>query len=650
MLNKLSLENAFFKAKYHEKKNEYLEAKKLYLGILNVFPLNVRAKERLGSLKKHLQNPPQKEINQLVTYLEQEKLFNVVKRAENLIQSYPDAFLVYNILGLTLHRLQKLDEALLMFNKAFKINPDYADAYYNIGNIFQTENKLSESIKFYNKAISLDSRNSNAFFKKGVALFKQGKLDQSIEAYKTCISLTPNYAQAYNNMGICLFNQNKLKEAIISYNKSLSINSEYANALYNKSIALYELGEEENAINTCKKSILINPGYAEAHSKLGDFLHYKGNLSLAIESYYKAIRLAPYHLDTYNNMGIALHKQFKLNEAIEIFKKSILLSPNQPLVHHNISFALLQAGKIKEGLEEYEWRWKTPKFLLSKRHFSQPYWDGKKSLIGKKILVWSEQGIGETLRWSSCLPILSSLADKCILECQPKLVPLLQRSFPNVEVRHEDRKSDLNRNDFDFHLPMGSLYKCLFDDIIKITKPSSYLVPDPDRVTFWRNRLASLGSGPYVGITWCSSLINSERNKNMSSISEWGPILKTPDITFINLQVNNFHDDLIKARNKFGVEIHDFKDLDQYDNIDDTSALYASLDMVISHSHSPHIISSAVGTPTKLATNRINTSDMNFLHAVPSTSIDIFLRDADEAWEDVFCLIAKDLLKLKKSY
>jgi tetratricopeptide (TPR) repeat protein len=648
MLKKIPLENTLLRAKYHEKKNEHLVAKKLYQDILNVYPLNIRARERLEALKKDLKNPPQKEINQLLTYLEEKKLLNVVKLAENLIAKYPDSFLVYNILGLTLYRLKKSEESLLMLYKAFTIKPDYVDAYYNIGNVFQSENKLSESIKFYNKAISLDPENSNAIYKKAIALFKQGKLDHSIEAYKACVSLAPNFAEAYNNMGICFYNQKKLKEAIISYNKSLSINSEYVNALYNKSLALFELGEEEKAINTCKKSILLNPSYFEAHCKLGDFFHHKGLFNLAIESYNKAININPHHIDSYNNKGVALHKLHKFNEAIKIFKKSISLLPNQPMIHQNLSFALLQAGKIKEGLEEYEWRWKTPKHLSTERHFSQPRWDGKKSLKGKKILVWAEQGIGDTLKWSSRLPLLSTLAEKCILECQPKLVSLLKRSFPNVDVRPNDRKLDLERKDFDFHLPMGSLYKCLLDKIINNTKPESYLTPDPDRINFWSNRLASIGSGPYVGITWTSSLSNNEKNKKNSSISEWGPILKIPGITFINLQVKNSDDDLIKARNEFGVEIHNFKDLDQYDNIDDTSALLAALDMVISHCHAPYLISSAVGTPTKLTTNKQNTSVNNFLSAPISSKVVMYLKDMNDTWENVFSQIAKDLLQFKQ--
>jgi len=647
MLQNLSIDQKLRKISSHLKKYEFNEAEILYLDILKTFPKNIKAKEGLKTLKKNLQNPSKQVVDQLINYLNKNNYYDLFKEGESLLIKYPDAFMVYNILGLALHNLKKCDDALLMFNKALTIEPRYAVAYYNIGNILQSENKLNKAINFYDKAISLDSTNSNAFHKKGIALFKLGKLDQAIEVYKKCILLTPNYAEAHNNMGICLYYQNKLKDSIISYNKSLSINPEYANALYNKSVALFDLGELEQAINVCKKSIFLKSDYAEAHHKMGDFLQHKGLINEAIEAYNKALSINPNYINSYNNIGSAYLEQGRFEKAIEIFKKGISLSPEQPEIYHNLSFGLLASGKIKEGLEAYEWRKKTEKFLSNKREFSKPEWDGKESLKGKKILVWSEQGIGETIRWSSRLPLLSTKAEKCILECQDKLVPLLKRSFPNIEIKAENRDLDSQRNDFDFHLPMGSLYRCVLDEIINSTKPNSYLIPDPNRVIYWKNRLSSLGNGPYVGITWKSSLLNSLRNKNYSSISEWGPILRIPNITFINLQYKNYEDDLVKVKNEFGIEIHNFKDLDQYENIDDTSALYAALDVVISHNHSPHLISSAVGTPTKLANWRQNTNNNSFLFAPGGSRVDTFEKDTSETWENVFGQIAKDLLNLK---
>ena len=89
------------------------------------------------------------------------------------------------------------------------------------------------------------------------------------------------------------------------------------------------------------------------------------------------------------------------------------------------------------------------------------------------------------------------------------------------------------RDDFDYHLPMGSLYRHFLSEITQNTKPKAYLVPDPDRVNYWRDRLASLGKGPYVGIAWKSSVISHYRSLHYPPISEWSPILKIPDVTFI---------------------------------------------------------------------------------------------------------------------
>ena len=94
------------------------------------------------------------------------------------------------------------------------------------------------------------------------------------------------------------------------------------------------------------------------------------------------------------------------DEAIEVYNKSISLKPEFEKAHQNLTFALLNIGRLKEGLDKNEWRWKT-KIFITQRHFSQPLWDGKQSLNGKRILLWCEQGIGDTLNWSSCLPLRS---------------------------------------------------------------------------------------------------------------------------------------------------------------------------------------------------------------------------------------------------
>ena len=146
---------------------------------------------------------------------------------------------------------------------------------------------------------------------------------------------------------------------------------------------------------------------------------------------------------------------------------------------------------------------------------------------------------------------------------------------------------------------MGSLYKHFIDQIIENDKPDAYLVPDPDRVNYWRERLNSLGKGPYVGISWKSNDMSPGRLLNYAPMLDWTPVLKTPNVTFINLQYKDFEDDLSKVREEVGVRVHNFDDLDQWNNIDDVAALCTAIDIVICNHGTVPLISGGVGTATK---------------------------------------------------
>ena len=342
-------------------------------------------------------------------------------------------------------------------------------------------------------------------------------------------------------------------------------------------------------------------------------------------------------------MGNALQDQGKLEEAIETYNKALTIKPDYADTHENLSFALLKIGRVKEGLDEYEWRRKTDKHLRSMRPFPQPMWDGQKSLRGKRILIWCEQGVGDTINWSSCLSFVASQAEYCILECQEKLVPLLVRSFPNVEVKPENKNSDLVRDDFDVHLPMGSLYRHFISKISLDGKADAFLAPDPIRVNYWRERLTSLGNGPYVGISWKSSDMTPSRMRNYALISNLSPVLKIPDVTFINLQYRDFKDDLVKIKDELGVTVHNFDDLDHFENLEDVAALTAAVDIIVTTHNVLVMIASGVGTLTKFASWR-QSPWSNILLSPQGSSVDLFQRDTWEPWDDVFSSIAKDII------
>ena len=374
-------------------------------------------------------------------------------------------------------------------------------------------------------------------------------------------------------------------------------------------------------------------------------MYEQGRLQEAVEAYEKALNIWPDSAALYYNMGVDFKKQGKLDKAIEAYNKAIAIKPDYAMAHNNLSFALISSGRLKEGLEETEWRWKINNNPSEFRHFLQPKWDGKVSLKDKRVLIWSEQGIGDILRCSHLAPLISSQAKHCIFESPQKLIPLLSRSFPNIEIRPYDRSSDLERDDFDFHLPTGDLHKHFLTEITRNNRPSSFLFPDPIRIDFWKTRLRSLGSGPYVGISWKSANMGPERLQFYAPISEWAPLLTLQNITFINLQYVDCKDDLFQIEDEFGVTVHDFGDLDQYNNLADVAALCAALDCVVAIGNSVAVISAGVGTSTKYVIPADADWD-NIIGNPVGPFVDVFRRNTSEPWSNAFGLVAQDIVRL----
>jgi len=171
-------------------------------------------------------------------------------------------------MGVTLQDQGKLEEAIEAYNKSLAIKPDYAEAYYNMGNALKVQGKLEEAIEAYNKVLAIKPDYAEAHHNKGNALKDQGKLEEAIEAYNKALAIKPDYAETYNNMGNALQEQGKLEEAIDAYNKSLAIKPDFAEAYYNMGNALKDQGKLEEAIEAYNKALAIKPDYAEAHHNM----------------------------------------------------------------------------------------------------------------------------------------------------------------------------------------------------------------------------------------------------------------------------------------------------------------------------------------------------------------------------------------------
>jgi ADP-heptose:LPS heptosyltransferase len=93
-------------------------------------------------------------------------------------------------------------------------------------------------------------------------------------------------------------------------------------------------------------------------------------------------------------------------------------------------------------------------------------------------------------------------------------------------------------------------------------------------------------------------VLGQKRGKYYSHLDAWGPILKTPGVTFINLQYGDCREEIARAEERHGVKIHAIEGLDLKDDIDGAAALSSAVDLMISAPTAAAAIAGAVGTET----------------------------------------------------
>ena len=181
----------------------------------------------------NMHEPPQDLLNPLKELYRQKKLRQVFKETEILTKQYTKSLTLWNLMGISAAQIGKPEEAVIAFQNAINIKPDYFKALNNMGNALKDQGKLDEAIEAYNKALSIKPDYAQAYYNMGITLKDQSNLDKAIEAYNKALSIKPDFAEAYNNMGNALKKQGRLNEAIEAFNKALSIKPDFAEAYKN---------------------------------------------------------------------------------------------------------------------------------------------------------------------------------------------------------------------------------------------------------------------------------------------------------------------------------------------------------------------------------------------------------------------------------
>jgi tetratricopeptide (TPR) repeat protein len=537
--------------------------------------------------------------------------------------------------------------AEMLCREVLSDNPIHAELNFLLASGLVMQGKIDDAIAAYQVCIRSKHDHFGALCSLGAILVDLGRAVEAEPLLKRAIILSQKSPQAYTNLGVALHRQGKTDEAIATYRRALKIDPNFSGAYYNLGNALNDRSNQSDAIDCYERAIALNPQYAAALKNLGNTLRDQGKLLESYPYYQEAIALEPKNPEAYLNLAVALQYQEALEAAMKSYRSALEIAPNDSDARMSLALLLLRMGKLEEGWKEYEFRWTKNYNPVYKRPFPQPWWQGE-SLAGKSILLWGEQGIGDEILFSSMFGDVITRANRCVIECAPKLLPLFVRSFPLAQVvAKTDPPHPATLDNIDFQCGSGSLGQWLRPNIDSFPTSPKGLGAAPERIAYWKARLAELGPGPKIGFSWRSSNMTRYRQLYCSKLDQWGSIFALQGVHFVSLQYDKYAAELTTAQQRFGLHLHSFEEVDLFNDLDEAAALNQALDLVISAPTSVCILSAALGVPTWMMNYGVTWETMGTEHLPWLPSVKCFNRQWNQTWDDTIERIA---LKLKSQY
>ena len=367
------------------------------------------------------------------------------------------------------------------------------------------------------------------------------------------------------------------------YRRALAMDPNNAPALHLLGVVLHQNKQSAEGETFIRRAISLRPDVPAYHNNLGEVLRELDRPEEAIACYKRALQLKPEYPEAFNNMGGEYGRLAQLPQAMACLRQCIALAPNDADGHWNLSVALLLNGQWEEGWNEFEWRLRRPESPA--RIYPQPVWSGQ-PLMGKTLLLWSEQGFGDMLQFFRYVAIAKQLGARVILEVQSPLVSLLaaQNIADGVYAAGDPLPA------FDFHLALMSMPRVMRTTVHTVPSRKSYLQAPTDRAQYWAARLPKDGNRK-IGIAWAGRP-EHPNDRRRSMLPTLLMALAQPGITYVTVQPRpkNIVTPSLPLLD-FGSELSDFAD---------TASLLSQLDLLITVDTSVAHLAGALGIPVWL--------------------------------------------------
>jgi tetratricopeptide (TPR) repeat protein len=196
----------------------------------------------------------------------------VYRDAETLwrdtIRKNDGAWMAHVNLGHLLSARGATDEAIVEYEAALRIRPDYDKAHNNLGLALAARGRKEEAIGHYREAIRANPQSTSARGNLGLALLETGRVDEAIACFAEALAIRPRAPELHTNLGVALMRAGRLEEAAKELREAVRLAPDDAGNHYRLGLLLVQLGKAEDAAGEFRETLRIDPNHAEARRAL----------------------------------------------------------------------------------------------------------------------------------------------------------------------------------------------------------------------------------------------------------------------------------------------------------------------------------------------------------------------------------------------
>lgn len=538
-----------------------------------------------------------------------------------------------------------LKEALALVPTHARARGQLAVALDALGDVRAVAGELTEAQRYFEQALTWMPEDARTLRSLGrVALLRGDSARAEIYLARSLVHQR-DHAEALNWLGLARLQLKKYVAAEHPLRQAVRLQPTLHQARNNLGLALHWQGRVAEAETSFEELLAIDPTHQRARINLANTLRVRGAHERARQELESVIATHPEAADALNNLGAVFQDLAQPAQALTALTRALELAPDVPEIRWNLALTQLQLGDFANGWRNFETRWQGCASLQGV--YPMPLeraWRGE-ALRGKRLLLWAEQGFGDTLqfiRFARDVALQGAVVDVLV---PPELAGLVRgvAGVSTVFVHGQPLPP------YDYHCPLMSLphHLDIAPTIDALHGATPYLSAAAHRVDDWRRRLNSF-PGLKVGLAWAgrarpysAELMAVDRRRNLP-LDHWGPILKVPGCSFFSLQKGGAAS-ASSDPGTLGSSIHDFSA--EWSDFADTAGFLANLDLVISVDSAVAHLAGGLGKPVWLL-NRFDSCWRWMLGRSDSpwyTSLRQFRQPQPGAWEPVVQAVAAAL-------